>query len=82
MKTSEKLARAMCNNIVGTDALWASFIPLITGISASILEELSSDEMISAAIEAYQETSEKIANKDGMRAAIKAIKEKVEEQAA
>jgi hypothetical protein len=80
MKTSEKLARAMCNNIVGTDALWANFVPMIMGISASILEELSSDEMVAVAVEAYQETTEKVAHKEGMRSAIKALQKKIEEQ--
>lgn len=80
MKTSEKLARAMCNNILGTDALWSNFVPLVISVSAGILEELSSDEMVAIAIDAYQETSEKIASKEGMRAALKALQNKLGEQ--
>ena len=80
MKTNEKLARAMCNNIIGTDALWSNFVPLVSAVATSISEEVDTDEMVAAAIEAYQETSEKIASKEGMRAALKAIKEKIEEQ--
>ena len=80
MKTTEKLARAMCNNILGTDALWSNFVPLVSAVSMSIADEIDNDEIVAAAIEAYQETSEKIASKDGMRAAIKAIKAKLSEQ--
>lgn len=80
MKTSEKLARAMCNNIIGTDALWSNFVPLVSAVSSSVIAEIDTDEVLAAAIEAYQETSEKIANKEGMRAALKVIKEKLEEQ--
>ena len=80
MKTSEKLARAMCTNIIGTDALWSNFVPLVSAVATSISEEVETDEVLAVAIEAYQETSEKIANKEGMRAALKAIKAKLEEQ--
>jgi hypothetical protein len=80
MKTSEKLARAMCLNIVGTDALWSNFVPMVTAMMANALEELSSDEVMAAAIEAYQETCEKIANKEGMRAAMEAVAKKLGEQ--
>ena len=80
MKTNEKLARAMCNNILGTDALWSNFVPIVSSVSSSVISEIDTDEILAAAVEAYQEASEKIASKEGMRAALKAIKEKIEEQ--
>lgn len=80
MKTSEKLARAMCNNIIGTDALWSNFVPLVSAVATSISEEVDTDEVLTAAVEAYQEASDKVASKEGMRAALKAVKEKLEEQ--
>jgi hypothetical protein len=80
MKTTEKLARAMCNNILGTDALWSNFVPLVSAVAANVAEEVDTDEMVAVAIDAYQETCDKIANKEGMRAAIKAVREKLGEQ--
>ena len=80
MKTSEKLARAMCNNILGTDALWSNFVPLVSAVTASVADEVDTDEMVALAIDSYQETCDKIANKEGMRAAIKAVREKLGEQ--
>lgn len=80
MKTSEKLARAMCNNIIGTDALWQNFVPLVKATTSCMLEEIATEEMYALVVDAYQDASEKLASKEGIRAAIKAIKEKLEEE--